>query len=360
LGKNLALGRNQGGFMNLCAGRSLARSMFPVAILGLVLVGATAARAGERLTTPVAAVTRVSASIPATSQPMTVLQIAARHGLTYSDAGSYVLLEKGSLRVRIYPGTNTLLIAGRVYTVKDPALRSEREVVLSKRVSGFLNFKIGAYRADERVHARVRTLPRPHYQPLPPLPPKLPKFVPAKRAPVPVRATPASVTKVPAAGPIAAERGWVPPARERRWKWIVIHHSDDPHGNLAKYDDFHRNVRKWENGCGYDFVIGNGSLSGDGEIEVGPRWTRQIQGAHAKTADNRFNERGVGICLVGDFNTGHHRPSKAQMDALVRLVRWLRQRYGIKSSDIHGHRDCCSTECPGKYFPWAALKRRVR
>ncbi len=329
------------------------------AVLTAAVVAAPV-QADEPLTRSAVALTRVAAAIPASAQPMTALQVAARHGLTYRDAGSYILLEKGSLRVRIYPGTSTVLIAGHVYTVKDPALRSEREVVLSKRVSGFLNFKIGAYQADARVHARVRTLPRPRYKPLPPLPPKVPKFVPAKRAAAPARKTPAPVAEAPRGGPVRAERGWVPPARERRWKWIVIHHSDDPHGNLAKYDDFHRNVRKWENGCGYDFVIGNGSLSRDGQIEVGPRWTRQIQGAHAKTPDNRFNERGVGICLVGDFNTAHHRPSKAQMDALVRLVRWLRQRYRIKLGDIHGHRDCCSTECPGKYFPWAEFKRQVR
>ena len=159
--------------------------------------------------------------------------------------------------------------------------------------------------------------------------------------------------------PSRCSRRWVPPTTERKWRWIVIHHSDDLRGNVAKYDDYHRNEKRWEHGCGYHFVIGNGTLSGDGEVEVGPRWPRQLHGAHAKTPDNRFNDFGVGICLVGKFNDGAGRPSRAQMDSLVRLVRWLQARYDIDVDRVHGHCDCCVTDCPGKNFPWAELKRRI-
>jgi hypothetical protein len=303
-------------------------------------------------TVPVA---RTHIAIPAAQRPMTASQVAATHGLTYRDAGTFVLLEAGSLRVRIYPGTSTVVIAGRTYRVKDPALRSQRDVVLSKRVAGFMNHKIGAYRADERVRSRLYSTSRPRYEPLPPLPPKP---VRTKRVVKPVRtAKPKPVAR--RSEPVVAGRGWIPPTRDRKWKWIVLHHSDDLSGNMAKYDDYHRNEKRWEHGCGYHFVIGNGTLSGDGEIELGPRWPRQLHGAHAKTPDNRYNDFGIGICLVGKFNDGAGRPSRAQMDSLVRLVRWLKERYDIDLDRVHGHCDCCSTECPGKNFPWAELRRRV-
>lgn len=333
--------------------------VFAVSVVLFTVPAAEAAEGGRAVASASGAVARtvpVAATryrIPSASRPMTASQLAATHGLTYRDAGTYVLLESGTLRVRIYPGRSTVVIAGREYRVKDPALRSQRDVVLSKRVSGFLNHRIRAYRADERSRKRLHKLPRPRFAPLPPLPPKLVHRKPIVKPVLPVK--PIVIVSPPVTP--RAGRGWIPPAAERKWKWIVIHHSDDRSGNVAKYDDYHRNVKGWEYGCGYHFVIGNGSLSRDGEIEIGPRWPRQLHGAHAKTPDNRYNDYGVGICLVGKFNEG--RPTAAQMDSLVRLVRWLKARYGISTRDVHGHCHCCSTDCPGKNFPWAELKRRV-
>ena len=158
--------------------------------------------------------------------------------------------------------------------------------------------------------------------------------------------------------PVAGgDPSWVPSIAERSWKYIVVHHSDDTSGCCAKYDSVHRG-KGWENGCGYDFVVGNGTQSGDGEIEVGPRWARQIQGAHAKTADNRYNEAGIGIVLVGDFEHGG-KPTARQYEALVRLTRWLMSRYGIGADAVLRHGDCKSTACPGKNFPWAKFSADV-
>jgi N-acetyl-anhydromuramyl-L-alanine amidase AmpD len=157
----------------------------------------------------------------------------------------------------------------------------------------------------------------------------------------------------------AAAGAWVPPTTERQWKWIVLHHSDDDSGSVAKYDRYHRYTKHWEHGCGYHFVIGNGTETRDGEVEMGPRWSQQLHGAHAKTPDNRYNEHGVGICLVGDFHHGSGRPSEAQMDSLVQLTRWLMARYDIPEANVQGHCDCCKTNCPGRNFPWADFRRRL-
>ena len=108
---------------------------------------------------------------------------------------------------------------------------------------------------------------------------------------------------------------------------------------------------------GYDFVIGNGTDTGNGQIEVGSRWTKQKIGAHAKTADNRFNEYGIGICLVGNFM--QERPTPEQIKSLDRLVAYLMNTYKITPDNIIGHRDTKATECPGKYMNLAIVRRQA-
>ncbi|MBV8780617.1 MAG: N-acetylmuramoyl-L-alanine amidase, partial [Phycisphaerae bacterium] len=96
---------------------------------------------------------------------------------------------------------------------------------------------------------------------------------------------------------------------------------------------------------GYHFVIGNGSGSGDGQVEVGPRWPIQKHGAHAKTPDNRYNDYGIGICLVGNFMETN--PTPAQMHSLAKLVAFLEERYRIPSDSVIRHKDTKPTDCPG-------------
>src|SRR5574337_683893 len=36
--------------------------------------------------------------------------------------------------------------------------------------------------------------------------------------------------------------------QENQWKYIVIHHSATAKGNAARFDDYHRNKRRWEYG----------------------------------------------------------------------------------------------------------------
>jgi len=152
-------------------------------------------------------------------------------------------------------------------------------------------------------------------------------------------------------------RDWVPPLRsEKKWAAIVIHHSGTRNGNAAIFDKWHKEGNHWE-GVGYDFVIGNGSDSADGQVEVTFRWREQLTGAHCKTPNNWANEKAVGICLVGNFN--HTSPTARQMQSLVKLVRFLQNRYRIPKSRVYGHGSTPGarvTECPGKRFPMARLK----
>lgn len=153
-------------------------------------------------------------------------------------------------------------------------------------------------------------------------------------------------------------RTWLPSSSvEKSWTAIVIHHSATENGNAAIFDKWHRESNHWE-GVGYDFVIGNGTDSGDGQVEVTFRWHRQIPGAHCGgTPGNWANEDAVGICLVGNFNLTS--PTPRQMQSLLRLIRFLQKRYGISKSRIYGHNTTPGarvTDCPGKNFPMARLK----
>src|SRR4029434_8725596 len=58
------------------------------------------------------------------------------------------------------------------------------------------------------------------------------------------------------------------PVKRRRWQFIVVHNSGTRQGNARAFDYYHRRVRRMRNGLAYHFVIGNGTSTGDGAIEV--------------------------------------------------------------------------------------------
>jgi hypothetical protein len=294
---------------------------------------------------PRAALARPAAPAPATG-PLTADALARRNGLAVQDAGHHVLLSNHDTRIRLYPGSNRVSIDGREVDLRERIARAGPAVVVPAACVQYIESQL----RQEATHmAAVRAeAARP--------------AVAGARTPPRGTAVGGGARKAPASAArakptLAAEPGWQPPAKERAWRWVVLHHSDDRAGNAAKYDAQHR-AQGWENGLGYHFVIGNGTQSGDGEVEVGGRWSRQIQGAHAKTEDNCYNEHGIGICLVGDFEN-HGRPTAQQMTALVHLCRWLMERYDIPLEDVKGHCDCKPTACPGKHFPWAELRARL-
>ncbi len=145
------------------------------------------------------------------------------------------------------------------------------------------------------------------------------------------------------------------PVLRERWRFIIVHNSGTRQGNARIFDYYHRHVRRMRNGLAYHFVIGNGTSSGNGEIEVGDRWRRQINGGHVHS--DYLNNISLGICLVGDFNRGQ--PSRAQLDSCEELIRYLRARCGkVDRRDIpvRPHREMnpprWATDCPGDDFPY--------
>jgi len=150
------------------------------------------------------------------------------------------------------------------------------------------------------------------------------------------------------------------PVTRGRWQYIVVHNSGTRQGNAAAFDYYHRHFRRMQNGLAYHFVIGNGTSTGNGQVEIGDRWRRQINGGHVHS--DYLNNIALGICLVGDFN--RDQPTRAQLDCCEELIRYLRQRCG-KVGDhypiVKPHREInpprWPTDCPGDVFPYSWFRR---
>jgi hypothetical protein len=155
---------------------------------------------------------------------------------------------------------------------------------------------------------------------------------PGYQPPAPPTGHPKNVAGIPA--------DWIPHAKLNSWNWIVIHHSATPTGGAVAFDKMHK-AKGWDE-LGYHFVVGNGTDTRDGQIEVGSRWPKQ------------FNEHGIGICLVGNFDVSH--PSETQVKAVEKLVAYLMKTYHIPPDHVLGHRDCKSTDCPGRNVSVAKIR----
>ncbi|HYE63711.1 MAG TPA: peptidoglycan recognition family protein [Phycisphaerales bacterium] len=144
--------------------------------------------------------------------------------------------------------------------------------------------------------------------------------------------------------------------RPGNWQAIVIHDSGTPHGTQASLDAAAR--ASGLKGLGYQFVIGNGNGMEDGEILVGHRWRDQVPGAHAAGSQaDWFNRHSIGICLVGDGN--RTRPTRAQMESLVRLSNALCRELGIPGNRVYLHSEIAPTDDPGRLFPAATLRSQL-
>lgn len=157
----------------------------------------------------------------------------------------------------------------------------------------------------------------------------------------------------------------------RAWKYVLVHHSASERGSAESLERWHRRGRGWD-ALAYQFVIGNGNGSGDGQIEAGERWTAQMIGAHAgvnklmkdPSEKNKYNEEAVGLCLVGNFFSGSpgggSRPTEAQLESLRFLTLYLCLKFGLEADAVLGHGDVAQTECPGDLFPKAAFIAGIR
>lgn len=140
------------------------------------------------------------------------------------------------------------------------------------------------------------------------------------------------------------------------WRGIVIHHSGTLSGSPESIARDHAD--QGLAGLGYHFVLGNGRGCDDGSVHIGPRWDRQVPGAHvAGPSGDLLNRTHIGVCLVGDGDRRSFSP--AQLAALVELVSALQRELGLPADAVVLHRDVAATTAPGRMFPEAAFRAEL-
>ncbi len=144
--------------------------------------------------------------------------------------------------------------------------------------------------------------------------------------------------------------------REKRWRYIVIHHSASDIGNLEYYRRLHQEERGWDD-IAYHFVINNGTLQTvPGQIEESDLWKQRRPGYSTKNW--LVNTFGISIVLVG--NLENHPPLPQQYESLLNLLERLAREYHIPPERVFGHREIQNTKCPGKYLNMAKIRLELK
>lgn len=138
-----------------------------------------------------------------------------------------------------------------------------------------------------------------------------------------------------------------------RWKSIVIHHSNTDQGSAYSLD-VQAHEQGQSDGLADHFVIDNGTRGKTtGQIEVGPRWIKQIESGVCQLSEKKPPVDIISIVLIGNYNeTGL--PDK-QLDSLVFLAATLAKYYHIKPESVLWHDEMC----PGKNFPRKEVLKRL-
>ena len=144
-------------------------------------------------------------------------------------------------------------------------------------------------------------------------------------------------------------RGKLTPRDSDGTKYIVIHHTKT---GKASVEDIHRwhldrttNCVKWA-GFGYHYYVRK-----DGEIYEGR--PLNTQGAHVLG----HNSDTIGVCFEGDFYK--ERMTETQLNASILLLSLL--LLSFKGSQLRRHDTLDKkSPCPGKFFPYDELAKRVR
>ena len=136
---------------------------------------------------------------------------------------------------------------------------------------------------------------------------------------------------------------------------IVLHHSLTKDSGTVSWDAierYHRETNGWAD-IGYHFGVEE--INGVYYALLG----RPEHKRAAAVKEGMANEKGIHICLVGNFDLAP--PPEAMIDLLVRRVLIpVTNRWQIKPDKIFGHHDYASYKsCPGTQFPLDEIRRRV-
>lgn len=135
---------------------------------------------------------------------------------------------------------------------------------------------------------------------------------------------------------------WAKPLSKRgTTDLLILHHAA---AASCTAEDVHR----WHLGNGWAGIGYHYLVRKDGTIYRGR--PEDTVGAHAYGA----NSHSIGVCFEGNYEVEQNMPA-AQLAAGQALVADIKRRWGI--TNVIGHKDVAgsTTDCPGKYFPFAAI-----
>jgi hypothetical protein len=146
-------------------------------------------------------------------------------------------------------------------------------------------------------------------------------------------------------------------ARKHVPKYITIHHAgvlwkagDEPVKKLLALQAWGQREKGWPD-LPYHYLI-----APDGRIFAG----RAVEYEPETNTDYKVAGH-IGVELWGDFSK--QRPSREQLESLVKLTAWLAQEHKIELKEVGGHRDRAKTLCPGtdlyRYFEDGSFKKWV-
>lgn len=115
-------------------------------------------------------------------------------------------------------------------------------------------------------------------------------------------------------------------------KNIAVHYSATAQGNTSRFENHWKNSNGWVTGGYHEVVLTNGDVELNYDANI------------ISNGVGGQNTRMYNICYVG---TG--KPNSKQMEALKERVNYNRDRFGISTSNVKGHREYSgqSTSCPG-------------
>ena len=128
---------------------------------------------------------------------------------------------------------------------------------------------------------------------------------------------------------------------------LVFHGSASKEGGAAQLDRLHRQAKGLRGGLAYHFVIGNGTQSADGAVEVGRRWLAGKSEGGVTSAEEGTTS--ISVCFIGDFHSAG--PSNAQLEALDELVDYLTVKIGPLTVLSHRELEGGEVSCLGPFFP---------
>lgn len=137
------------------------------------------------------------------------------------------------------------------------------------------------------------------------------------------------------------------------WKRVVLHGTASNRGALRLLDRYQTTIQGIAGGTPYHFVIGNGTDSGDGQVEISTRWQRGEASPVPALGDGSIQ-----VCLIGDFE--HQPPTKAQLEALDELLDYLALKLGGLPLATHGGMSGEHSRCLGAKFPMAQVLNSAR